>query len=391
LTPPGRHTLAEVLRKAADDGWTPSARLDAYDLPWPLAACFEFSRDRDSLYALANRAEQGELGDFADWQAAETRWERHGVTVADLRTQPRKSVPFDSSIGTVGWPGYVRIASDDFQPSWSTGDLHALLAIIREQPPKAVSEMLLQFLGRAGLGTDDVAQVIGPADLRQLLEQVGLKAWCHPDLIALPADDSAHAAWLAFFDWLGRSDFLAPPRRSSPVLLDNAWLSVWHRAFVENPTRRGLLRLLGHYVSLRESLPFTPEQALTIGPSEPACFRLAALLVKLARVDLTVEQAERLADEAVPLLTPSTEQHATARFFAAAEFHLELVPNVIHILTRLHAQLPAGDPRQLPCEHLLRGVARTRLSTLGQRDAAEALELPHLPVRHPGTASVAAR
>lgn len=72
-------------------------------LPWPLAACFRISNQRDNLHAIIEAASQGELGDLACWQQAEQRWLASGVSLEDYVSEFGE-FPFDKNIDSRGFP-----------------------------------------------------------------------------------------------------------------------------------------------------------------------------------------------------------------------------------------------------------------------------------------------
>lgn len=85
--------------------------------PWPLGACLRWSSDSAALRTLADAADRGELGDRADWDAAEKRWVNHGVRLDELL--PRESArPFTRSIREEGFLPDVA----DFAASWHWED-----------------------------------------------------------------------------------------------------------------------------------------------------------------------------------------------------------------------------------------------------------------------------
>ena len=107
LNNPCKQTLAEQLRAVASIyypgieeevlNWNP-------DIPWPFLACLTACTDKDSLTMLADKAQNGELGDFGQWKDAELRWIERGVTAEDIISMSDNRLPFDQEIDIRGFP-----------------------------------------------------------------------------------------------------------------------------------------------------------------------------------------------------------------------------------------------------------------------------------------------
>ena len=97
--------------------------------------------DETQLVELANRAADGQLGDYSDWLAAENRWMEKGITFEDLRSMSDDRLPFDGRIGTLGFPTTLSV-----WPMAIYADQAAMLAnlsAIHSQLPNGKSRLFI--------------------------------------------------------------------------------------------------------------------------------------------------------------------------------------------------------------------------------------------------------
>ena len=104
---PSKKSLADALESLASFFYTeedmpPTDLLGI--LPWPILACLNICTNSQELLQLADKANQGALGDVDDWIAAETRWFDKGITRDDLLSISDDRLPFDAKIGETGFP-----------------------------------------------------------------------------------------------------------------------------------------------------------------------------------------------------------------------------------------------------------------------------------------------
>lgn len=111
--PTAKH-LSEVLMEIYDKKLLHVAKSVIFSLPWPIVLVFDCVHDYTSLQVAASSARQKKFGDIADWESAEIRWSKNGISSHDLLA------PVDAlsgcNIGTHGVPlsSSVRL--------YSTGD-----------------------------------------------------------------------------------------------------------------------------------------------------------------------------------------------------------------------------------------------------------------------------
>lgn len=159
--------LATFLRGvAANDALADLNSLHAV-IPWPAETLLNYSQDRGHLSALADKVEQGELGNSFDWASAERRWLAVGLQQSDFMVDD-PCLPFNKKIATVGAP---------LLKSWSTsgakdvGEMPALLNLVKNLPNLRARRQVADLA--------IVAYIVGPendwlgSDFLKLLELGG--------------------------------------------------------------------------------------------------------------------------------------------------------------------------------------------------------------------------
>jgi hypothetical protein len=101
---PSHTVLANELRRIAHSFSAEDTKWALDLMPWPLAEVLQGATSPEQILEFASRVEEGQLGNVADWRAAEDRWMTHGVTDDDLRYSAACRLPFDDQIAQVGFP-----------------------------------------------------------------------------------------------------------------------------------------------------------------------------------------------------------------------------------------------------------------------------------------------
>jgi hypothetical protein len=235
LTCPNKDTLAEVLRFAAEI----DVFAQSYILPWVIADCVAFANNKDELLRFADMASKGELGDYEDWIAAESRWESKGLVIDDLTYVANHRLPFDLFISRVGYPRLhsLLIRESDRNKASSFVDLLVdnLPQILNPRTRHDVLRWVV-FFGTP-LQEADFTEVIMPAFLKEVVidGQLSLnRRWQIGD--AGLVDNKAE--WLDFLDWSGTRGIFC--FRNISV----NWRECLKNEFMSNPTRSGLLNHL---------------------------------------------------------------------------------------------------------------------------------------------------
>ena len=236
LASPSKDTLSEVLRFAAEIG----VFAQSYILPWVIADCVALANNTDDLLRFSDLASSGELGDYEDWLAAESRWESKGLVIDDITYTPKQMLPFDVCIAKVGYP---RVHSLYKQGSriWNRDIADLLAFYLPKILDKRTSHDVLRWITFFGMPNEerDFTELITPAILRGI---------CLQDSFALnrrwQIGDAGlvhnKAAWLDFLDWSGTSG-----KFFFRTISEN-WLECLKNEFISNPTRVGLLNHLFH-------------------------------------------------------------------------------------------------------------------------------------------------
>jgi len=144
--------LASRLREIADrvdpKEWRTLAKLST----WPMSSSLlHADGDLAALRQIADLAESGSLGDRAEWEAAERRWQEDGLAHEDLGYAPAVDAPFDKRIATHGLP---LDESADFaaayggQPEIAKAIVDLLEACERAPARRVLTKWLLMVLQR---------------------------------------------------------------------------------------------------------------------------------------------------------------------------------------------------------------------------------------------------
>ena len=152
LETPSKESLAMALASLAAFVYAEGAALTGYgrrNLPWPILACVNSCTSSQELLRLADKAAQGELGDVADWIAAETRWFDKGITRDDLLSMSDDRLPFDAKIGETGFPPSISTLSAiiNLNGSEETEEtLEGVLDIFYDLPPGKTRSLVAETI-----------------------------------------------------------------------------------------------------------------------------------------------------------------------------------------------------------------------------------------------------
>jgi hypothetical protein len=280
---------------------------------------------------------------------------------------------------------------DDYPDSFIEG----LYETARGVPPGESKRALLWFLCLIGSSSGRLADCVEPSQLRALLDHDESKGFWRANFVRRPDEPGSVRDWLEFFKWLGSSDILNAHYSTRDAAVENhddAWCETLQEAFAGEGTRRsasrldgsthvpaelGLLRLLGRLASAGYTMGPVPVEMLTLASFSEPRFKLAALLVRIAQRNLSADQAQQLAHEAIALLEPPAEEGADHLVFRTVEAHITessaIDEFLVHLRERMPAEVPLGVAK---CERLLRRVVRTRASSLQSLKVLRRLQLP---------------
>jgi energy-coupling factor transporter ATP-binding protein EcfA2 len=388
LEQPGAIGLATILLRCRT--LSPAARhWLAERAPWPLEQCLKVPADSEEL--ILSRAQARELGDLKDWQAAETRWIKEGLSIADLIQPIPVSVPISATLNARGVPSYL----------WIT---EVPIKIFRQLPRGLRIENLSALSSR--LGAREHYYSIGysfGARFEDLPE--------YRELQSLAPDDPA---WDFYLDsGIGGSFALTALFASTQSNAWPAWVSRLHRICIRvlsgeferwEPYERILYKGTSTLLTVHPDQPaLIALLDFTLGEFEPSLLKQIQasiqhtsdprLLVRahiLHATTVTVEDAPGLAQSIAAL--NEHVQNPLSRVTTLLEQHRP--PGALLLLTELLRLLPGphrghevllyGLLTALPSGvQSLEIAERLGLPTDGLRPAAAALTEPNHPTAQP--------
>lgn len=374
LSNPNGETLASVLKKCADGGWTSDRSNLARGVPWPIAACLASAKNAADLEALATIASRGEMGSVEDWVKAERRWMSVGVSLDEVCDVAICGKPFDASIRVRGIPTAV-VSVSVMHREYSRGELRQLLRGCERLAGKASVQDLGWCFFKAAEINGGVAKFVGADELLKICRACGFEnVW--PGDLGDPTGLQHFDEWAEFWDWLGRSKSLSPYWLGGGEHAE-AWARIWEDAFIRDPSKSGLLRLLGRAASVSEDISRIPAPMLDLGICESPEIRLGVLLISLSRPSLTEHEARTLADVANELLHLASEPTARKLVFATARRHASRAPSIVHFLLRLLEVIPEESRiDRAGCLEVLSALGRLKCSALQDPGTLRELNLP---------------
>lgn len=357
-------------------------------LPWPLAACLNAARSAEALRELARRVQGGELGDCADWQAAEKRWRQaKSLEFDDLIHLEEDDLPWSGKLVDGGFP------SVGAEPEWTfhhppiswTPLLDALRINLNRATRHRVKTLLADwftdglrnfisdgFRGRQESITTESADGKLPDDItaKEARHIFDLAGSVRLDVVAaMQPWNQTDSAWIDLLDNVGKTRQLCTNR--APLGELSAYLS---QRFNENPLRTGLmfaLRLCAN-MGVRTTVD---ETVLKSGQWANDGEREDAFLIQLAQGGITpdeaIEGAKIIARASVGPRYP----------LGAAVNVLEHVPDdAPYLVPTLLALLEHAPPLMFSwCEHIiqrLRRIAGSRPTRLDDDEVWTDLALP---------------
>ena len=299
---PSKVILAESFDRLASEELTTWDRVLIRRLPWVVCALVESCRTPDELSVTATRLRRGDLGDTPDWIEAERRWRTTGLTAQDFSHVTDDRWPFDGDIATKGFP----FASTGWNYTGSVRSCGAMLRLYETlrnscRLRAAVASWIFWFLGIEPRG--QVFERLGLDVLTLLFEECSEKFASLDFVWAVARAHGGDPPWVDFLDTLGRRcKFLRHFRERPTHQLDE----VLDEILQGHPDRGGIVRLMAEAVfeGQRWSTPrATRQHSLALRETlvddrrfDDPSVKEAAIVVQLARVALTVEAANRLAD-----------------------------------------------------------------------------------------------
>ena len=178
---PSKETLSIQLEVMASLFASEADVLDERRIPWPLLTCLRMCSNETEMIALSKRADSGELGDTADWLAAENRWVSEGITADDLLSMTDDRLPFDRDFRTSGFPMTWPIWFVRFPPPRESDKLLPALMDIHDRMPESkarsyIAEMLemclLNWEFRGGADEESRPAAVSMRKLQSIYESL---------------------------------------------------------------------------------------------------------------------------------------------------------------------------------------------------------------------------
>lgn len=339
-----------------------------------------------ALGELASQAAAGNLGDLPEWQAAEKRWQKRGVTRDDLEYMSDERWPYDQRIAEIGYPFNIG-AIGHIRPQHLYAITKKIYTIYFGLKSKRVKKEVANWLMFLLVICWERGKRISDFGSKELLNMVNISKYPVFQLDILNA--------LSKFDWQDQNlacvlDSIGRKEHRSNLLWgrrskNDKVAPMLDRLYQASPKLNGVLRMLttfciaGYHPS--DSFSYPPPMKYT----EPR-FQKAAILLRLAQGDWTTDEARELGSLMV---------HATTELKQTEHRHPFLPENdlndVFQLLDNHHLKGPHVDVFLLTIldklqDHNWRVKASTirkiinsqrrRLSDLGTKDAWEATELP---------------
>jgi len=379
LRAPDRQSLSKLLRECVNAGWKPKdLALTHYSrLPWPIAACFDSINGTEELLNLADQVEKGVLGDSADWEAAEKRWVADGINLQEFESLALQKKPFDKSISEIGPPPSFDIYGIT-HTDYSSRRVKELYALLKKLPSGIHRNLIvwMLFLASASTKKGNLVNSVSPSQLRDSLREEDIKNFIIP-AIKCPTSKKIEQ-WLEFLDWIGRFEDLSWMKIPHPLLeVEKEWFQIWEKAFIDNPKKLGLLRLISFLAQKNDFRTIIPMNMIDPDLFEEPRFKSSALILNLSVNNLNKDDAIRLADIAANQIVLDEVQSSTKLLFNAIELHMGEIEVKRSFLSRLLERIPQGyDSELLRCEGLLRDVLRNQESEIRVYDRLHKLQLP---------------
>ncbi|HEY0375758.1 MAG TPA: hypothetical protein VGC87_02250 [Pyrinomonadaceae bacterium] len=378
LDNPSNEMLAQALRIIANRLRGTDADLEIIKrnfthLPWTLSACIRTALSSQDLLDMAVKVEMGMLGDIGDWQAAEMRWRKHGITLADIEYMTDDRYPFDENISRQGFP-FAAITS------WSLSSYErgALLKALLEVHGKLNASRIRSLIGSWALFTiegtrkRDLLDGVPTYDQFALLIIDAIEAGRSIGLTILNYfswETQVSEPWIRLLDRLGRYQNLYAQEGAYDSLI-----TLLSTEFNSNPAYEGLLRILSFF-SVNGSQASVLPALLQPERFDEIEFKEAAIVTRLALGSLSPAESEYLAEYIAKLSTEGSYIAGTVMRLIESE---NLSPAVFEqFLLYLRKRLPSSEWRAISrVRYVLGKILTSRTSSLEEPQVWTRLDLP---------------
>jgi hypothetical protein len=165
--------------------------------------------------------------------------------------------------------------------------------------------------------------------------------WRSGDLILDPKQITDSEAWVSLYDYFGRLKELrcsASSWRAEELPVEFVW-----QAFIADPSRLGLLRLLGFWCVAGRRVENRVQALMSLESFSDLRFRLAAMLVRMTQQGLTSDDAAQMAAHIPAVTAGDGEPQALSILVSAINRHAKEIPELEIILTELIKHIPSAE------------------------------------------------
>lgn len=300
LEQPSKYTLARELRTLASEGniavlgWWNSI------LPWPMATCLSETKDQLELKSLADRVEAGELGDTDDWHRAEARWLSRGITAEDITTSSDEHSPLNPDIAHRGYP--LSIGTWGMTHTGKHKALLRQLLDIHSQIGGTLAARDVAYWITAILSNRHEELTINSTESAlqrfQGLARDIFNSHYYFNLGALTSVQWAEPIgdeWVDFLDYIGRQRKIRSSTGSSFTGKSERLMQRIRLAFINNPDRVGLLKILSFYALDGRDLSI-PSNLLDPDRFDIDVYKRAAVIINVMQDQLSEHELTLLAE-----------------------------------------------------------------------------------------------
>lgn len=221
--------------------------------PWPLGMCLAACPDSASLAAMAAGVRDGLLGDQEQWISFERRWNEYGLSVTDFADGLARG-----QVSVIGGLWGLHLGPD--APGHGIGFAESFLAIIKRLPSSPQWERILRTLMMMVISDESIVPSVQGSLLVRI---VAARRQILTNDLSVNSEILEQDAkrWVAFLDEAGRSSKL----RYADYLGDlEVPIDQICEAFLANPEKWGLLRLIAYWYAGGRSVSNTFLNALRI-------------------------------------------------------------------------------------------------------------------------------
>lgn len=331
---PNIETFASVLEVVADSYESADPDWSFYQLPWPIACCLDERLSKSDMLLLAQQLRDSGLADIHSLEEKELIWNENGINLNELLS-PLFQLPL---------PLAAAVQSASINPEITAKRaeliLKAILKGLQEAVHPDVRDTLAWVFSFYATGTEALS-TIEPLQLETQLLPSRKRWWPFDLLVNTASFKDGTERWILFYDRYGRMPELCfSPNKWR---LDKAPLDFLLRAFRKDPSRLGLLRLAGFWCAAGRRPEAEIAETISLEQFEDPRFRLAAMLVTLARPELTFNEGHHIARYIRTVVAENGEPNSINILVSAIEQHATETPALETLVAELANVIPVDQ------------------------------------------------